>query len=196
MNTVGCVLNRDSKNSIIETWSGHFFDLLHPEESVICIEDIAHHLAAENRYNGATRVPISVAQHSLLVADQFSEPWEKIYALLHDAHEAYCKDLPRPLKCLLPDYGKIADKIQAAIVRALLPAGLLWNVDQDYRDRLKAVDNAVCRAEAFELMKTGGKDWGWKDTPLVYINYHPMSAVRAEEHFISKWKRLWKLISS
>ncbi|ECC8800573.1 5'-deoxynucleotidase, partial [Escherichia coli] len=36
-------------------------------------------------------------------------------ALMHDATEAYCQDIPAPLKRLLPDYKRMEEKIDAVI---------------------------------------------------------------------------------
>ena len=47
---------------------------LHPSE--IWIEDIAHHLAIQNRFVGATVRPINVAQHSVYVYKLLKNtPW-------------------------------------------------------------------------------------------------------------------------
>ncbi|WP_342082428.1 helix-turn-helix domain-containing protein, partial [Escherichia coli] len=35
--------------------------------------------------------------------------------LMHDATEAYCQDIPAPLKRLLPDYKRMEEKIDAVI---------------------------------------------------------------------------------
>lgn len=63
--------------------------------------DIAHHLALECRFGGGVRFHYSVAQHSVLVATilTFGEPAKlSVHGLLHDAAEAYLKDVIRPLK--------------------------------------------------------------------------------------------------
>lgn len=71
----------------------------------VCLDDIAHHLALTNRYNGGTCRPYSVAEHSLLVADiaerEGASPIVQLAALMHDAHEAYVGDLSSPIKQVL-----------------------------------------------------------------------------------------------
>lgn len=94
-------------NYYLSTFTGKIFDLANPTEDMICIEDIAHHLSIENRFNGATKFAYSVAYHSLLVC-KFAPEEYKLEALLHDAAEAYCKDLPLPLKQLLKNGGELA----------------------------------------------------------------------------------------
>lgn len=85
----------------METNSGRRLDLLNPDPDQIEIDDIAHHLGILPRFNGATRFPYSVAQHSLYVSMLVPDHL-KLPALLHDAHEAYIGDLSTPLKnCLV-----------------------------------------------------------------------------------------------
>jgi len=68
----------------------------------ICIEDIAHCLANQCRWMGATKTFYSVAQHSLLVATvtdlRRGDPNDTLQAHLHDAPEYLLLDLPSPLK--------------------------------------------------------------------------------------------------
>lgn len=78
----------------------------------IDINDIAHALSRQCRYNGHTTGHLSVARHSIWVADRVREvlyrnprplPLDQrlqliLTALLHDAAEAYLGDLVKPLK--------------------------------------------------------------------------------------------------
>lgn len=85
------------------TYSGRLLDLLHPSSEDILIEDIAHQLALTNRWAGASRFPISVAQHSLLVSREVELLYPSnhdaiLWGLFHDAAEAYIGDLPSPVK--------------------------------------------------------------------------------------------------
>jgi hypothetical protein len=72
---------------------------LRPED--IDIEDIAHHLACSNRFVGALRTPVSIAQHSICVA-RLVGGWAgkeyALYGLLHDASEAYLGDVSKWVK--------------------------------------------------------------------------------------------------
>lgn len=88
-------------STIILTFTGKRVDLLNPSPSDICIEDIAHSLAASTRFNGHTRVPVSVAQHCVLGSYLFQDSDGALAFLLHDAHEAYLGDLARPVRAAI-----------------------------------------------------------------------------------------------
>jgi len=105
---------------MFRTHSGKVIDYENIDPSQIILEDIAHHLAHINRFSGALHNPISVAAHSLGVyhilrvsgADRPTLLW----ALLHDASEAYVNDLPSPLKRLCPEYRRIEAEIMRVII--------------------------------------------------------------------------------
>lgn len=86
--------------------------------SDIDIEEIAHSLSNICRFGGHCREFYSVAQHSVLVADQFSVQHYKplkLCALLHDATESYCGDMVRPLKQNIPQFHRIESNIWSVI---------------------------------------------------------------------------------
>ena len=85
-----------------------------PRIDKVAIEDIAHGLAFQCRFNGQTCDFYSVAQHSLIVADLVPES-HRLAALLHDAAEAYLGDMVKPLKVLMPEFSGIEDKVTALI---------------------------------------------------------------------------------
>lgn len=98
----------------ISTFTGRKVDLVNPRPEQIDIADIACGLANESRFNGQTGRLYSVAQHS--VEASFIVPREdRLEALLHDATEAYMKDIPAPLKALLPEYRAIERRLDAVI---------------------------------------------------------------------------------
>lgn len=105
----------------ILTRSGKHFDFADPKPQSIITIDIAYGLANECRYAGQCSKFYSVAQHSVL-ASLWVEPEHAFEALMHDAAEAYCKDIPRPLKAMLPQYRRIEERVDLAIrVRYGLP---------------------------------------------------------------------------
>lgn len=77
------------------TVSGRLLDLLAPDWLQVDLADVAHGLAQINRWNGQARRPISVLEHSLVVAELCPKE-ARLPALLHDAHEAYFGDVATP----------------------------------------------------------------------------------------------------
>lgn len=108
------------------------FDLKHEQ---ISIYDIAHSLANVCRYMGHSRDFYSVATHSLAVmklAEHYGErPAVQLWALLHDASEAYLGDVATPLKRhpIFAAYCKLEEEVQIRIrsrfsLHTLTPAEL------------------------------------------------------------------------
>lgn len=98
----------------VSTASGRRFHFLTPSADEVELEDIAHGLAYQCRFNGQTDAFYSVAQHSLLVAELVPPPL-RLTALLHDAAEAYVGDIVKPLKNLVPEFEVIERRIAAAV---------------------------------------------------------------------------------
>jgi hypothetical protein len=105
----------------LTTYSGKQFFPQDPRPEDICIEDIAHALSIEPRFGGHLPEPYSVAQHCVLVSDLVEKVLggngsEQKWALLHDATEAYLKDLPLPVKkCVGARYADLESHVSLAI---------------------------------------------------------------------------------
>ena len=127
-----------------------------PEE--IDIEMIAHHLATEARFGGATQHPEfedrlmeSVSEHSVLcswyVEDQ-GQPEYALEALLHDAPEGPIGDMIRPLKYspeLREPFKKVEDKNEICVAAA-------FNLAHPFPAIIKIADEAVCTAEIQQIV--------------------------------------------
>ena len=111
------------KPGCIRTFKGNYVDVQHPNVDDIDPEDLAHHLAMECRWGGATKRHYSVAEHSIWVCRFVSHmvplgqrDIAQLYALLHDGHEAYLKDISTPIKVLLGErYKQLSMKLDLAI---------------------------------------------------------------------------------
>ena len=146
--------------SWILTASGRHFGYLDPRPEDIHILDIAQGLAHEARYAGHTRAFYSVAQHAWL-ASQVVPREHAIEALLHDATEAYCKDIPRPLKELLPDYREIEAHVDG-VIRAS------FGLPPTMSEAVKHADLVLLATERRDLMPDDDTPWAILDgiTPL------------------------------
>lgn len=80
-----------------KTYTGRTFWPMDPRPEEVSILDIAHSLSHQCRFSGHTREFYSVAEHSVRVSQIVPVP-HALWALLHDAAEAYLLDWPRPLK--------------------------------------------------------------------------------------------------
>lgn len=167
----------------VSTFSGNRFYPLEPRIDCVAIEDIAHGLAYQCRFNGQTCEFYSVAQHSLVVA-ALVPPHLRLAALLHDAAEAYVGDMVKPLKVLLPAFADIEDKVGALIADAF---GLDFS---DYAP-IKRADLIALATEKRDLMPHSAERWAYLDdiaalpAPIVAMN--PRAAKQA---FLDEFVRL------
>lgn len=175
---------------ILPTFTGKLFDLEHPTENMICIEDIAHHLSLENRYNGATKFPLSVAQHSLLVC-QMAPKELKLEALLHDREEAYYKDWPSPLKKLVRyrnpsshDY-LYDDLTEGFIITSAEKFGLL--IDDETNAVIKEIDLRMASTEILQLTHNNFDVIHWQHDYTKFPAYTNLEIEPLLPRFVEQW---------
>ena len=126
-------------------------DVLRLTADDIDLADIAHGLALTNRWNGATREPVSVAWHSLIVSALAADmqPAAALHGLMHDAAEAYTGDWTQPYKLHLgPMLTAVAERIEHACLEA---AGIR---------RPAATIEAVKEADEAVLLLEHASRWG------------------------------------
>lgn len=183
----GYQLLLNTRGPWIATFTGRRHYFLDPHPSEIVIEDIAHALSMICRYGGHCRTFYSVAEHSVRVAEamllgRFGDlnyvPIEVLFALLHDASEAYLGDLVHPLKVILkrpdpknpheihydplPNYGRLEHRLEEIIY--LKFTGTLPNAQ--VRDLIRYYDLALLKHEARALIRDAESQWEeWSDLP-------------------------------
>lgn len=135
----------------MQTYTGIQFWPLDPRADEICIEDIAHSLAHQCRYNGHCQRFYSVAEHSAIMAS-FAKPEHKLAALLHDAAEAYLCDIPRPLKKYLHGYREIEERLERTIA-AKFGAPYPWPQE------VHELDERMLADELEQIMAPPPADW-------------------------------------
>ena len=175
----------------MQTHAGLAFDLLTPTPAMVRPGDVAHALARVNRFGGHTTRPLSVAQHSLIVAEIMASglgvanPTLLLQGLVHDAPEAYVGDLPSPLKALLPEY----QEIEARVWRACAPR---FHVPEALDEAVKQADRLACRAEAHAFLQAAPlDDWAGPDpTPhLPAAVVELLEAIRPAHEWAYRWLR-------
>lgn len=103
----------------IRTSTGRLFFPLSPKKGSAVIGDIAHALSNACRFTGHCARFLSVAEHSIRVS-YLVPPGDALWALLHDASEAYLCDIAKPVK-VQPEfaaYRKAEKRLQRFIYRS------------------------------------------------------------------------------
>ena len=152
------------------TFTGKAFFVLDPRAEDICIEDIAHHLSHLCRFAGATREMYSVAEHcvrgTLELARRGHDDCTQLAFLLHDAAEAYCIDLPRPLKRALPEYERIENGVQRFVHIKFIFTGQFHGEWTPVVKAVKDMDDVMLSTERRDLMHSATMEWGGLPEPL------------------------------
>lgn len=137
--------------SFIQTLSGKHFDYLNAQTDDVDIEDIATALSNICRFAGHLPEFYSVAQHSVLCSQMVPQEYA-FEALLHDAAEAYCQDIPAPLKRLLPDYRRIETLVDD-LIRSK------FGLPLHQSDLVKYADLTMLATERRDLEIDDGTPW-------------------------------------
>jgi len=169
-----------SSMTMMQTFTGKVIDLANFSEDDVRLADIAHSLSIINRFTGHTKEPYSVAQHSVLVS-KIVEERHALWALLHDASEAYVGDVATPLKVMLPNYRELEEHIQKTIAQKF---GLKWPMPHE----IKEADLKALMAEKRDLIP-GGHDWGIPVDPAAG-EVKPCSWREAKKLFEERYKEL------
>lgn len=121
------------ETGFITTASGVRFYPLEPRAADVRMRDVAHALSLKVRWTGHVDGMWTVGLHCLATADAVAAQlvaggerarsatvWRgRLWALLHDAHEAYLPDVARPLKPHLSGWAAIERGVDVAIFAAL-----------------------------------------------------------------------------
>ena len=185
----------------IPTFSGSGFHPITPQVSEVAITDIARGLAYKYRYGGHGD-PITVAEHSLLVADIITTLWPNktrgaISGLLHDACEAYTQDIQAPfrkqIRVLKPDgslitWGEMEKDILLVIQKALKIKGDLFSPE------VRAADILALALEKKQspILQQYEDSWGIPEIPSelrgLYLQY--LSPQDAYVAFLDRFESL------
>ena len=168
----------------IQVYSGKVFFPLDPRADEVDIEDIAHSLSLKCRYSGHCRDFYSVAEHSVLVSHEVSEE-NALWALLHDAAEAYSSDIPRPLKHCLPDWKIMEDKIMLSICEK-------FDLPDKEPVEVKNIDLAITSDERLAIMNPCIWDWGKLPSPLG-VKIRCLVPKEAERVFMKRFEYLMSI---
>ena len=191
----------DISNAWTNTFSGRVSRPLEPEKTDYNIEDIAHSLAMQCRWNGHTKTFYSVAQHSVYasrfirIKGERKPTKEKSYkraALMHDASEAYLCDIPRPIKGHLGRYKELEASTELAIQNNF---GILTS--PHLLEAVKEIDNALLvRERSILIEKAPNMIWGFETFDDSYITemlpeIPYWSPENAKDFFLQEYRELF-----
>ena len=176
------------KGNLMRTVDGKYIDFANPQPDQISLHAIATGLGSECRFGNQLHEHYSVAEHCvhcLTVANHRGLSVEtKRAVLMHDAAEAFCKDIPKPLKILLPNYKIIEDWLQRVIEAKYGIAN-----DEETRKAVKEIDLAVLKAEKTALTSQD-EQHDLSDVPDVDIDFQCYNRNTARYKFISVYVAL------
>ena len=135
----------------MQTFLGNKFTFNVPRAEDIEIEDIAHSLALQCRFNGHVKDLYSVGEHSLRVVDYVSPP-NKFWGLMHDSAEAYTGDIITPLK----SQDQYMQDTEMCILKVIAEKyGLPWPIPEE----VKYVDRRLWATEERDLRNKPRFEW-------------------------------------
>jgi uncharacterized protein len=194
-----------TEENYIPTYTGLKFWPLNPRVQDICIEDIAHSLSLECRFTGHTYCHYSVADHSLRVSSLAEslvmlQPGPltlrieaareaALWGLLHDASEAYLKDLPSPVKHA-PGIGVLYKQYERNLMDAI---ALRFDLAPHEPSVVKDADRILLATEARDLITLDGdgKEHGrWSQATPLPETIFPLDAQHAEVKFLRRFEKL------
>lgn len=160
----------ERRSDWMQTYTGRQYWPLDPRPEDVTAIDIAHHLSMLCRYCGACQRFYSVAEHSVGVLHVGTREAKRRgmlsvnlqrHLLLHDAPEAYCHDLIRPIKRCIDGYAEIEGLNYDAICKRFRLRGL----KPDEAALIKQADNAVLLAEQKYVMGPAPAKWQPVEVP-------------------------------
>jgi hypothetical protein len=161
--------------SFCQTRFGREIIMSSPKAEDVDFEEICLQLADLNRFAGATRIPISVAFHSLIcfeLAKNDPDPLLPAYMLIHDCHEQRVGEITRPAALGIADvahelFGVPAAGIVKDAIRELkhrhdlviwYAAGLPEPTPEQEK-RIKHYDNRALMTEARDFGVEPKSSW-------------------------------------
>lgn len=178
----------ERRGNWMQTYTGKQYWPIDPRADEVDIIDIAHALSNMCRYGGHCRTFYSVAEHSVLVSQWLRKQGHdkpiQLKGLMHDGTEAYCTDVPRPLKHMLAGYDDIEHRNWLAICER-------FDISPDMPQCIKDADNEVLLLEAEWLMKPHPAPWNIPGKPAD-VQLYGLGAGVAKPLFLQTFADLTK----
>ena len=162
-----------TKGGQVMTFSGRLIDPFALEPDDVDLSDIIWGLSHTYRYGGQADPGITVAEHSMLVAQVLNDPVWAPYALLHDACEAYLGDVPAPLKrSLRIERGDLWWSFEEAERRVLVSVARRFDLDP-----ILIQDTTILKADLIvrDIERSAMENMRWNEPviPPGYEDFRP-----------------------
>lgn len=181
----------------MQTFTGRKFWPFDPRADEVSILDVAHHLSMDCRFGGACLRFYSVAQHSVFVSFLIERvaPHLAPHGLLHDGHEAYHRDRPRPHKrSLWSQVPALAEYLRAAerkTQRAIEEHVGLMPLSEDDEKLVGHADLVALATERRDLMRPTSEPWVTDTVPPWIGTISPLRPEVAELKFLKRFEKLF-----
>lgn len=182
-------MSKKNDEGWIQCFNGGFFYFDDPTPEMINILDIANALSNCCRYTGHVAQFYSVAEHSVHMSQHVTGPdWRQLqmWALLHDATEAYIGDMNWPLKQkpYMRPYIKLEKKIMDIVTEKFQLSPALCP------DIIKELDRRICQDEREILLPPSEKSWGINPDDKLGAKIECWQPHYARARFINRFKEL------
>lgn len=175
-------VSTSNRGNWMQTYTGGRFYPLDPTPAEVLPGDIAHALSLICRYGGHVQRFYSVAEHCVLLSHAVS-PENALWALLHDAAEAYVGDMVRPLKRHMPEFQHVEARILLAIARR-------FNLWPEIPAEVHEADNRIILTERAALMRKTDDVWTEDGLTPLPVRIEGWPPAVAESCWLG---RLWEL---
>ena len=179
-------MNEMARGDWIQTAYGRQFWPIDPHPDEVSMDDIAHALSMLCRFGGHCKRFYSVAEHCVLMSRHIAYEY-KLWALLHDASEAYLVDVPRPIKPLLNGYLEAESKIMAAVCDK-------FGMPKEMPDAVKRADKAILNDEMLQNMAPPPVQWSTHGDPLG-VTLQFWSPEQAEHEFLRAYAAICREVA-
>ena len=147
----------ESGSPWIQTYTGKKLSLLDPQPEEFDLESIAIGVSREFRFGNQSCVPYTVGQHSYHVSTICKEfPLE---GLFHDGVEAFTRDLPSPLKKVLPQYEIIEKRLWRALAEK-------FGLQKELPAEVIKADKIMVATECLQLMLKPKEMYSIEEDPI------------------------------
>jgi len=185
MNMCSLPEQNEDRGPWIATLSGIRFYIREMNLCDIPLDDMAHALSMNCRYNGHISRHYSVAEHSLIISE-ILELWGasrdvQLQGLLHDISEVFVPDIPRPFKGEITGFKEYEDAL-------LHEASLEFDFMYPFDERVLWLDRNIVRNEAEALFPNPPewtKDYEWVRPMPRYIG---LDAIDAKNEWLQRYE--------